>query len=64
MDKIVRVREMYNWFLSNPGGTDREFVSEVMRRHYVSKVTAYSDLVGSVSQSVSEVSSLMLVGLR
>ena len=35
---------MYNWFLSNPGGTDREFVSEVMQRHSVSKVTAYSDL--------------------
>ena len=35
---------MYNWFLSNPGGTDREFVSEVMQRLSVSKVTAYSDL--------------------
>ena len=44
MVKVVRVREMYNWFLSNPGGTDREFVSEVMQRHSVSKVTAYSDL--------------------
>ena len=44
VDKVVRVREMYNWFLSNPGGTDREFVSEVMQRHSVSKVTAYSDL--------------------
>ncbi|MDD7654095.1 MAG: hypothetical protein SOY38_03595, partial [Sodaliphilus sp.] len=44
VDKVIRVREMYNWFLSNPGGTDREFVSEVMQRHSVSKVTAYSDL--------------------
>ena len=44
VDKVVRVREMYNWFLSNHGGTDREFVSEVMQRHSVSKVTAYSDL--------------------
>ena len=44
VEKVVRVREMYNWFLSNPGGTDREFVSEVMQRHSVSKVTAYSDL--------------------
>ena len=43
-DKVVRVREMYNWFLSNPCKTDREFVSEVMQRHSVSKVTAYSDL--------------------
>ena len=44
VDKVVRVREMYNWFLSNHGGTDREFVSDMMQRHSVSKVTAYSDL--------------------
>lgn len=43
-DKVLRVREMYNWFISNPDGTDREFVSELMQRHNVSKVTAYSDL--------------------
>ena len=42
VDKVVRVREMYNWFLSNPGGTDREFVSEVMQRHSVSKVKLHS----------------------
>ncbi len=43
-DKVLRVREMYNWFISNPDGTDREFVSELIQRHDVSKVTAYSDL--------------------
>lgn len=45
VDKLLRVREMYNWFISNPDGTDREFVAELLQRHAVSKVTAYSDLV-------------------
>ena len=44
VDKVLRVREMYNWFISNPDGTDREFVAELQQRHSVSKVTAYSDL--------------------
>ena len=44
VDKVLRVREMYNWFISNPDGSDREFVAEVMQRHDISKVTAYSDL--------------------
>lgn len=35
---------MYNWFISNPDSTDREFVAELLQRHGVSKVTAYSDL--------------------
>ena len=45
VDKVLRVREMYNWFISNPDGTDREFEAELLQRHAVSKVTAYSDLV-------------------
>ena len=44
VDKVLRVREMYNWFISNPDGTDREFVSEICQRHEISKVTAYGDL--------------------
>ncbi len=44
VDKVLRIREMYNWFISNPDGTDREFIAEVLQRHDVSKVTAYSDL--------------------
>lgn len=44
VDKVLRVRELYNWFIANPDGTDREFVSEMMQRHEVSKATAYSDL--------------------
>lgn len=44
VDKVLRVREMYQWFISNPDGTDREFIAEVCQRHDISRVTAYSDL--------------------
>ena len=44
VDKVVRVREMYNWFIANPDGTDREFVAEVCQRHGIHRTTAYSDL--------------------
>lgn len=44
VDKILRVREMYNWFIANPDGTDREFVAEVCQRHGIHRTTAYSDL--------------------
>lgn len=43
-DKVLRVREMYNWMLANPEAPDREFISEVCQRHDISKVAAYSDL--------------------
>ena len=33
VDKVLRVREMYNWFIANPDGTDREFVAELCQRH-------------------------------
>ena len=44
VEKVLRVREMYNWFIANPDATDREFVSEVCQRHGVHRTTAYSDL--------------------
>ena len=44
VDKVLRVREMYNWFIANPGSNDREFVAEACQRHNISRVTAYSDL--------------------
>ena len=43
-EKVLRVREMYNWFIANPNGTDREFVAEVCQRHNIHRTTAYSDL--------------------
>ena len=44
VDKVLRVREMYNWFIAHPDGTDREFVAEVCQRHGIHRTTAYSDL--------------------
>ena len=44
VEKVLRVREMYNWFIANPDGTDREFVTEVCQRHNIHRTTAYSDL--------------------
>ena len=44
MDKVLRVREMYNWFISNPDGTDREFVADVCQRHCIHRTTVYPDL--------------------
>lgn len=44
VEKLLRIREMYNWFLSNPSGSDREFVSEICQRHGIHKTTAYKDI--------------------
>lgn len=44
VEKVLRVREMYNWFIANPDGTDREFVAELCQRHGIHRTTAYSDL--------------------
>ena len=44
VEKVLRIREMYNGFISNPGASDREFAAEIMQRHGVAKSTAYADL--------------------
>ena len=44
VEKVLRVREMYNWFIAKPEGTDREFVAVVCQRHEIHRTTAYSDL--------------------
>ena len=42
--RIMRIREEYNWFLSNPDAKDRQFVETAMSRHGIEKTAAYSDL--------------------
>ena len=42
--RILRVREEYNWFLSNPDAKDRQFVENAMARFGIEKSAAYSDL--------------------
>ena len=35
--RILRVREEYNWFLSNPDSKDRQFVETAMARHGINQ---------------------------
>ena len=44
VDRVLRIREEYNWFLSNPEAKDRQFVENAVSRFSISKVLAYSDL--------------------
>lgn len=42
--RLLRIREMYQWLISNPDAKDKQFVDEVVSRHRISKVLAYDDL--------------------
>ena len=42
--KVLRIREMHQWLISNPASKDAEFISEDISRFDISKPTAYSDL--------------------
>ena len=42
--RILRVREEYNWFLSNPDAKDRQFIDNAVSRFGISKSLAYTDL--------------------
>ena len=44
VDKVLRVRDMYNWYIANPDAKDRQFVEQELSRYDISKVVAYSDL--------------------
>ena len=41
---VLRIREEYNWFLSNPDAKDRQFVEASVSRHSISRMQAYNDL--------------------
>ena len=41
---VLRIREEYNWFLSNPDAKDRQFVEAAVSRHGISRMQAYNDL--------------------
>ncbi|MDE6272899.1 MAG: hypothetical protein K2M31_07825 [Muribaculaceae bacterium] len=58
VEKVLRVREIYNYFISNPVAVDREIIAEMASRHDVSKVTLYGDLniVKSLLPSISQAS--------
>ena len=42
--RVLRVRELYNWFIANPDAKDRQFVENAVSRFGVSKSLAYADL--------------------
>jgi hypothetical protein len=44
VDRVLRLRAMYNWYISNPDCKDKEFVDETLSRYAISKVLAYDDL--------------------
>lgn len=44
VERMLRLRGMYNWFISNPESKDKEFVDECLSRYGVSKTLAYDDL--------------------
>ena len=43
-DRILRLRQMYNWLISNPECKDKQFVDEAIGRFSISKTLAYDDL--------------------
>lgn len=44
VDRVLRLRDMYNWFISNPEAKDKEFVDEEKSRYGMEKSIAYDDL--------------------
>ena len=44
VQRVLRIREEYNWFLSNPDAKDRQFVEAAVSRHGICRSQAYSDL--------------------
>ena len=42
--RVLRIREEYTWFLSNPDAKDRQFVENTISRHGINKTQAYADL--------------------
>lgn len=43
-ERVMRLREMYNYWLSNPSMKDRQLRDAIMSRYNVSQSTAYSDI--------------------
>lgn len=43
-ERILRLREMYNYWLANPSMKDRQLRDEIMSRYDVSQSSAYADI--------------------
>lgn len=44
VEHLMRLRDMYNWFLANPSEPDRKFVSFFMGRYKLTQSKVYADL--------------------
>ena len=42
--RVLRLRDLYNYYISNPDTKDRQFVDTAMSRHGIMKSQAYADL--------------------
>ena len=42
--RVLRIRDEYNWFLSNPDAKDRQFVEAALPRYGINRTQAFSDL--------------------
>ena len=56
IDRLLRIRSIYTWWLQSPTLTDRDVVAEMIRRYNLKTRTAYDDLaliktcLGSLNQ--------------
>ena len=44
VDHLLRLRDMYNWMLSNPSERDRKFIDAFTGKYGICETAAYSDL--------------------
>ena len=43
-ERVMRIRDMYNYWLANPSMKDRQLRDQIMSRYDVSQSCAYSDI--------------------
>ncbi len=58
VERVLRLRELYNWVISNPDCKDKEFVGVAIGRFGISKTLAYDDLkiIKSVLPNITQAS--------
>ena len=58
VERVLRLRELYNWVISNPDCKDKEFVDVAIGRFGISKTLAYDDLkiIKSILPNITQAS--------
>ena len=44
VEHVMRIRDMYAWYIANPESKDKVFIDEFLSRYRISRALAYSDL--------------------